>query len=164
MGGVARRTRETVKICEAAGFDVVLIEIVGVGQSETIVSEICDIFALLLAPAGGDELQGVKRGIMELADIILVNKADGELKDQATRTCADYSGALRLLRKRPQDPEGFPKAMTVSALEKDGISETWQVISNLVEWRQGKGYFQFNPYNSQSFGFLKMLDISYYPF
>ena len=159
LGGVARRTRETVKICEAAGFDVILIETVGVGQSETIVSEICDIFTLLLAPAGGDELQGVKRGIMELADIVLVNKADGELKDQATRTCADYSGALRLLRKRPQDPQGFPKAMTVSALEKDGISETWKVISNLVEWRQEKGHFQSN--RTEQLKFWLIEDVRY---
>ena len=144
LGGVARRTRETVAICEAAGFDVILIETVGVGQSETIVSEICDIFTLLLAPAGGDELQGVKRGIMELADLILINKADGDLKDQATRTCADYSGALRLLRKRAQDPEGFPKAMTISALEKDGISDAWKVISDLVSWRQESGHFELN--------------------
>ena len=144
LGGVARRTRETVAICEAAGFDVILIETVGVGQSETIVSQICDIFTLLLAPAGGDELQGVKRGIMELADLILINKADGDLKDQATRTCADYSGALRLLRKRAQDPEGFPKAMTISALEKDGISDAWKVISDLVSWRQESGHFELN--------------------
>jgi LAO/AO transport system kinase len=100
-----------VALCEAAGFDVVLIETVGVGQSETMVAEMCDLFLLLLAPAGGDELQGVKRGIMEMADLILVNKADGDLKPAAMRTVADYAGALRLLRRRPQDPEGFPKAL-----------------------------------------------------
>ena len=88
LGGVARRTREAVALCEAAGFDVVLIETVGVGQSETVVAELSDLFILLLAPAGGDELQGVKRGIMEMADIILVNKADGDLKSAAMRTCA----------------------------------------------------------------------------
>ena len=85
LGGVARRTREAVALCEAAGFDVVLIETVGVGQSETMVAEMCDLFLLLLAPAGGDELQGVKRGIMEMADMILVNKADGDLKAAAGR-------------------------------------------------------------------------------
>ena len=95
LGGVARRTRDAVQLCEAAGYDVVLIETVGVGQSETVVAEMSDLFLLLLAPAGGDELQGVKRGIMEMADLILVNKADGELKSTATRTCADYAGALR---------------------------------------------------------------------
>ena len=89
LGGVTRRSREAVSLCEAAGFDVVLIETVGVGQSETVVAEMSDLFLLLLAPAGGDELQGVKRGIMEIADMILVNKADGDLKPAATRTCAD---------------------------------------------------------------------------
>ena len=91
LGGVARRTREAVALCEGAGFDVVLIETVGVGQSETVVAQMSDLFMLLLAPAGGDELQGVKRGIMEMADIILVNKADGDLKPVAMRTRADYS-------------------------------------------------------------------------
>src|SRR6056297_1397772 len=125
LGGVARRTREAAHLCAAAGFDIVLIETVGVGQSETAVAHMTDLFVLLLAPAGGDELQGDKRGIMEIADIILVNKADGALKPQAMRTCADYAGALRLLRKRPQDPEGFPKALTVSALETGGLAEAW---------------------------------------
>lgn len=139
LGGVARRTRDAVTLCEAAGFDIVLIETVGVGQSETVVAEMSDLFLLLLAPAGGDELQGVKRGIMEIADLILVNKADGALKDTATRTCADYAGALRLLRKRPQDPEGFPKAMTVSALEEHGLTEAWAQMCRLVEWRRESG-------------------------
>ena len=111
LGGVARRTREAVAVCEAAGFDAVLIETVGVGQSETVVAEMSDLFILLLAPAGGDELQGVKRGIMEIADMILVNKADGDLDAAATRTCADYTQALRLLRARSYDPEGFPMAV-----------------------------------------------------
>lgn len=141
LGGVARRTREAVALCEAAGFDVVLIETVGVGQSETMVADIADLFLLLLAPAGGDELQGVKRGIMEIADLILVNKADGDLKPAATRTCADYAGALRLLRKRPQDPEGFPKAMMVSALEERGLSEVWAEIGSLIRWRRENGVF-----------------------
>ena len=139
LGGVARRTREAVALCEAANFDVVLIETVGVGQSETVVSEMSDLFLLLLAPAGGDELQGVKRGIMEMADLILVNKADGDLKATATRTCADYSGALRLLRKRPQDPEGFPKAMTVSAIEENGLDEAWAQMCELTSWRRAQG-------------------------
>lgn len=139
LGGVARRTREAVALCEAAGYDVVLIETVGVGQSETVVAQMSDLFVLLLAPAGGDELQGVKRGIMEIADIVLVNKADGELKSQATRTCADYAGALRLLRKRPQDPDGFPMATTVSARETQGLSEAWSNMQTLMAWRQTQG-------------------------
>ncbi|WIV50065.1 methylmalonyl Co-A mutase-associated GTPase MeaB [Marivivens sp. LCG002] len=141
MGGVARRTREAVALCEAAGFDVILIETVGVGQSETMVAEMCDLFTLLLAPAGGDELQGVKRGIMEIADLILVNKADGDLKAQAIRTTADYAGALRLLRKRPQDPSDFPKAMSVSAYEGDGLGKAWEEMQSLINWRRENGHF-----------------------
>jgi len=141
LGGVARRTREAIDLCEAAGFDVVLIETVGVGQSETMVAEMSDLFLLLMAPGGGDELQGVKRGIMEIADILLINKADGDLKATAMRTCSDYAGALRLLRKRPQDPEGFPKAMTVSALEKDGLAKAWGEMQALTDWRRDTGHF-----------------------
>ena len=141
LGGVARRTREAVTLCEAAGYDVVLIETVGVGQSETMVAELCDIFVLLMAPAGGDELQGVKRGIMEIADLILVNKADGDLKSAATRTCADYAGALRLMRKRAQDPDDFPKARTISALEESGLQSAWSEMQALADWRREHGHW-----------------------
>ena len=144
LGGVARRTREAVRLCEAAGYDVVLIETVGVGQSETLVAEMSDLFVLLLAPAGGDELQGVKRGIMEMADLILVNKADGELLATARRTVADYAGALRLLRKRPQDPEGFPKALPVSAATGEGLERAWAEMQALTEWRRAQGHFDAN--------------------
>ena len=141
LGGVARHSRAAVALCEAAGFDVVLVETVGVGQSETLVAGMVDVFVLLLAPAGGDELQGVKRGIMEMADLILVNKADGELKAAALRTCADYTGALRLLRKRPHDPQGFPRVMTVSAHAPSGLAETWAAIGTLADWRRASGDF-----------------------
>ena len=139
LGGVGRRTREAAALCEAAGYDVILIETVGVGQSETMVAEMTDVFALLLAPAGGDELQGVKRGIMEIADLVIVNKADGDLKATATRTAADYAGALRLMRKRAGDPEGFPKAITVSALEGNGVADAWSEIETLCNWRRDTG-------------------------
>jgi len=141
LGGVARRTREAVALCEAAGFDLVIVETVGVGQSETMAAGMSDLFVLLMAPAGGDELQGVKRGIMEIADLILVNKADGDLKAAATRTAADYAGALRLLRKRPEDPEGFPKAMLVSAVEGTGLEEAWGEMERLAAWRREHGYW-----------------------
>lgn len=141
LGGVARRTREAISLCEAAGFDVVLIETVGVGQSETMVAQMCDLFVLLLAPAGGDELQGVKRGIMEMADMILINKADGELKSTAIRTVSDYAGALRLLRKRPQDPDDFPKALAVSAVEGEGLQTAWDEMQALAEWRRDHGFW-----------------------
>lgn len=144
LGGVARRTREAIRLCEAAGYDIVLIETVGVGQSETLVAEMSDLFVLLLAPAGGDELQGVKRGIMEMADLILVNKADGDLLPVARRTVADYAGALRLLRKRPHDPDGFPKAMAVSAATGEGLDKAWVEMTALINWRRNSGSFAAN--------------------
>ena len=141
LGGVARRTREATALCEAAGFDVILIETVGVGQSETMVAEIADLFVLLIAPAGGDELQGVKRGIMELADLIVVNKADGDLKPAALRTMADYAGALRLLRRSPSDPEGYPLALSASAATGEGLAEVWSALERLASARQANGTF-----------------------
>jgi len=141
LGGVARRTREAITLCEAAGFDVVLVETVGVGQSETMVADMTDLFILLLAPAGGDELQGVKRGIMEIADMILINKADGDLAAVAMRTCADYAGALRLLRRRSYDPKGYPLAMTVSAVTGDGLETAWEKMQALADWRRTQGHW-----------------------
>lgn len=139
LGGVARRTREAIRLCEGAGYDIVLVETVGVGQSETMVADMTDLFVLLLAPGGGDELQGVKRGIMEIADLILVNKADGDLRATAIRTVADYAGALRLLRKRAHDPDGWPRAMPVSALDNDGLVEAWTALQQLTDWRREQG-------------------------
>jgi LAO/AO transport system kinase len=141
LGGVARRTREAIALCEAAGFDVILVETVGVGQSETMVAQMTDLFVLLLAPAGGDELQGVKRGIMEIADLILVNKADGDLAATATRTVSDYASALRLMRDRPTDPPGFPKAMPVSALTQQGLQTAWDEMQTLQDWRKTNGHY-----------------------
>ena len=142
LGVVARRTRETIRLVEAAGFDTVLVETVGVGQSETMVAEMTDIFALLIAPAGGDELQGVKRGIMEIADLILVNKADGELKPVAERTRADYAGALRLMRRRAGDPDGYPAAMTVSSVTGDGLAAAWEAIAELHDHRKASSQLE----------------------
>ena len=139
LGGVARRTREAAALLEGAGFDVLLVETVGVGQSETAVAGVADLFVLLLAPAGGDELQGVKRGIMEVADLVLVNKADGELAAEARRTCADYAGALRLMRPREGDPEGSPRIMAVSAAEGAGLEEAWEAMRALHEHRRAGG-------------------------
>ena len=139
LGGVARRTREAILLVEAAGYDVVLIETVGVGQSETMVAGMSDIFTLLLGPGGGDELQGVKRGIMEIADIVLVNKADGALKPVAERTRADYAAALRLMRRAGGGPEGFPCVLTTSALENTGIEAAWDQMQALADWRRARG-------------------------
>ena len=127
LGGVARRTREAMVLVEAAGFDVVIVETVGVGQSEIAVADMVDMFCLLLAPAGGDELQGIKRGIMELADLVIVNKADGELVKPARVAAADFAGALGLIR--PKFEGWRPKVLMASALEKTGMEEIWQTIA-----------------------------------
>jgi LAO/AO transport system kinase len=126
LGGVARRTREAAMACEAAGYGVIVIETVGVGQSETAVADMVDCFALLLAPGGGDELQGIKRGIIELADLVLVNKADGDLLPAAERARADYQAALHLLR--PASTAWTPEVLTCSALHDQGIAAIWQAI------------------------------------
>ena len=126
LGGVARRTREAMLVAEAAGYDVVLVETVGVGQSETAVADMTDMFLLMLLPGSGDDLQGIKRGIVELADLILVNKADGALKELASRTAADDQHALRLLH--PASPGWTPEVQICSALEGLGIPEAWATI------------------------------------
>ncbi len=126
LGGVAHRTREVMLLCEAAGFDVVLIETVGIGQSEVAVASMVDFFLVLLQPAGGDELQGIKKGVVELADALVVNKADGATAALADRTRHDYSGALSLLR---HGVDGWqPRAFIASALENRGIAEVWTAI------------------------------------
>lgn len=139
LGGVARRTRECVLICEAAGFDVVIVETVGVGQSETAVAEMTDLFLLLLAPAAGDELQGIKKGIVELADMIAVNKADGNLVEAANHAAADYRNALHMIR--PASPNWRVPVLTCSALTGDGIVEIWQTIADYRETRSNSGEF-----------------------
>ncbi|HEX6980576.1 MAG TPA: methylmalonyl Co-A mutase-associated GTPase MeaB [Alphaproteobacteria bacterium] len=131
LGGVARRTREAGLICEAAGFDVVLIETVGVGQSETTVADMVDLFALILAPGGGDELQGLKKGIVELADLVIINKADGELAAVAGRAAAEYRAALHLLR--PATPGWSPRVVQVSALERRGMDAVWGEVRRYRE-------------------------------
>ncbi|GAB4136107.1 MAG: methylmalonyl Co-A mutase-associated GTPase MeaB [Sphingomonadales bacterium] len=128
LGGVARRTREAMLLSEAAGFDVVLVETVGVGQSETAVADMVDMFLLLLSPGGGDELQGIKRGIMELADLVIVNKADGELAAAAKRAQSDYRLALQLIR--PKSPAWTPKVLLASALSGLGLDEIWHQVND----------------------------------
>jgi LAO/AO transport system kinase len=126
LGGVARRTREAALACEATGFDVIVIETVGVGQSETAVADMVDTFLLLLAPGGGDELQGIKRGIIELADLVVVNKADGALLGAATSAKADYQAAIHLLR--PSSATWSPEVLACSALDGTGIAEVWDAV------------------------------------
>ena len=126
LGGVARRTRESMLVCEAAGFDIILVETVGVGQSETAVADMTDMFLLLLLPAGGDELQGIKRGFMELADLILVNKADGDQVALAARTMGDYRSAVQFLASRFD--EWQTPVMTCSSLNNEGVAEVWAQV------------------------------------
>jgi len=137
LGGVARRTRETMLVVEAAGFDTVLVETVGVGQSETTVSRMTDMFLLLLLPAGGDELQGIKRGIVELADLILVNKADGNLMLTAEQSATDYRKAMMFMAHRP---DGWQVPVeTMSALGGERTAEVWQMVEDYQALRKSKG-------------------------
>jgi len=140
LGGVARRTREVLLACEAAGFEVVLVETVGVGQSETAVSDLVDMFLLLLLPGGGDELQGIKKGIMELANMVVVNKADGDLADVAERSAAEYANALRLLH--PTTSDWIPPVLTCSSLKGTGISEVWHRIGEFAALMRSSGAFE----------------------
>jgi LAO/AO transport system kinase len=142
LGGVARATREAVILCEAAGFDLIIIETVGVGQSETAVSGIVDFFLLLMLAGGGDELQGIKRGIMEMADLIVINKADGDNVKKAEMAKREYENALHLF---PLLPSGWgPKVLTASAIYGSGLSEIWSVINEYMELTRGNGYFKNN--------------------
>jgi LAO/AO transport system kinase len=136
-GGVARGTRDAMLLCEAAGFDSVIVETVGAGQSETAVAEIVDLFVLILPPAAGDELQALKRGIVELADIVLVNKADGALYEAAQQTAADYASALRLIR--PSAPEWQVPVRAVSALAGTGIAGIWDDVARFCAARGASG-------------------------
>ena len=139
LGGVTRHTRETMRIVEAAGFDVVVVETVGVGQSETAVADMTDIFLLMLLPGGGDELQGIKRGIVELADMIVVNKADGDMANAAGRSAADYRGALGFLHPRHADWK--VPVETCSAIEGTGIDDIWQTVERFREMMTANGSF-----------------------
>ena len=126
LGGVARNTREVMLACEAAGFEVVLIETVGVGQSETVVADMVDFFLVVLIAGAGDELQGIKRGLMEMADLVAINKADGDNKHAAERACALYRNALRLMH--PADSPWTPPVLTCSAVESTGIDAIWSQV------------------------------------
>ena len=139
LGGVAHRTREAMLLCEAAGYDVVLIETVGIGQSEVAVSSMVDFFLVLLLPSGGDELQGIKKGVIELADALVVNKADGAIETTAQRTRVDYASALDLIRG--MNDEWRPRAMVASAIEGKGVIEVWNTILEHHEITVANGSF-----------------------
>lgn len=139
LGGVADRTREAILLCEAAGYEIIIIETVGVGQSETAVRNMVDFFLLLMLAGAGDELQGIKKGIMEMADAMVITKADGENIKHANQACADFQYAFHLLAE--SESNWKPKVIISSALEKRGITETWQLIKQYVEFTKGNGYF-----------------------
>ncbi|NND63113.1 MAG: methylmalonyl Co-A mutase-associated GTPase MeaB [Flavobacteriaceae bacterium] len=140
LGGVARKTRETIILCEAAGYDIILIETVGVGQSETAVHSMTDFFLLLKLAGAGDELQGIKRGIMEMADAIVINKADGENVKAAKLAKTEFNRALHLYP--PKESGWVPKTLTCSATENKGISEVWELIDTYIEQSKSTSYFQ----------------------
>lgn len=139
LGGVARKTRETIILCEAAGYDTIMVETVGVGQSETTVHSMVDFFMVLMIPGAGDELQGMKRGIMEIADALVINKADGDLVDLAKQAQAEYTNALHLF---PLPPSGWtPRVITCSSLEGKGIDEAWEMILEYRDHVMSNGFF-----------------------
>ena len=147
LGGVARKTRETIVLCEAAGFDTIFVETVGVGQSETAVHSMVDFFLLLQVTGTGDELQGIKRGIMEMADGIAINKCDGNNVEKARMARAQFDNALHLF---PAHESGWtPHALACSSIEQTGIREVWQMVQDYEAFTQGNGYFQHKR-NAQS--------------
>lgn len=140
LGGVARKTRETIILCEAAGFNTIIVETVGVGQSETAVNSMVDFFLLLMIAGAGDELQGIKRGIMEIADLVAINKADGTNKMAAEGTRVQFQNALHLF---PPKPSGWrPQVLTCSAREHEGIVELWSIVIKYFEFTKRSGYFE----------------------
>ena len=141
LGGVARKTRETIILCEAAGFDKIFVETVGVGQSETAVHSMVDFFLLIQLAGTGDELQGIKRGIMEMADGIIINKADGDNIDKANLAAAQFRNALHLFP--PSESGWFPKVLTYSGYYNIGIKEIWDMVGEYMEFTKKNGYFDY---------------------
>ena len=142
LGGVAKHTRESILLCEAAGYDVILIETVGVGQSETLVHSMVDFFLLLMLAGAGDDLQGIKRGIMEMADALVITKADGENLTKAKLARTQYASALHLFP--PKENEWIVPAVVTSSIENNGLEEVWKNISNFFTKYQAEGWIQLN--------------------
>lgn len=156
LGGVARKTRETIILCEAAGFDTIIIETVGVGQSETAVHSMVDFFLLLKISGAGDELQGIKRGIMEMADAIVINKADGDNIKKANLAKVEFNRALHLFPKKESSWE--PKVTTCSSLTKEGIPEIWTIISDYLFLTEQNQYFQQKRKDQNQFWMLETIN------
>jgi LAO/AO transport system kinase len=139
-GGVAHATRESILLCEAAGFEIIIVETVGVGQSEFSVKDMCDCFLLLMLAGAGDELQGIKKGIMEMADIVAITKADGDNVKRAQNARAEFQHALHLIR--PDEDGWSPKVVACSAIDNAGIKETWNLISEFISHQKSTGKFE----------------------
>lgn len=142
LGGVSRKTRESILLCEACGYDIIIVETVGVGQSEYEVASMVDFFLMLMLPNAGDSLQGIKRGIMELADLILVNKADGPMRKKAQAAARDYMNALHLVR--PKYPGYTTEIKLCSALERTGIDDAWEYLHTYIGQLEEDGHFRQN--------------------
>ncbi|WP_412560309.1 methylmalonyl Co-A mutase-associated GTPase MeaB [Winogradskyella sp. MIT101101] len=156
LGGVARKTRETIILCEAAGFDTIIIETVGVGQSETAVHSMVDFFLLLKLAGAGDELQGIKRGIIEMADAIVINKADGDNLKASKTAKVEFNRALHLY---PEKESGWsPKVSLCSALKKEGISDVWELIQDYITTTSSNDYFEYNRNNQNKFWLLQTIE------
>lgn len=156
LGGVARKTRETTILCEAAGFDIIIIETVGVGQSETAVHSMVDFFLLLKVAGTGDELQGIKRGIIEMADAIAINKADGETKKAAQQAKLEFNRALHLYPKK--DSGWQPKVTLCSALHNEGIDSIWEMIQKYVQHTTSNGYLTHKRHQQNKFWLLQTIE------
>lgn len=155
LGGVAQKTKETIILCEAAGFDVIFVETVGVGQSETAVNAMVDFFLLLMLAGAGDELQGIKRGIMEMADAIFINKADGDNRQKANQARLEYKNALHLFP--PSESGWTPVTGTCSALSKEGIPEVWETIKQYETLSKKNGYFNHKRQQQKSLIMLETI-------
>ena len=164
LGGVTAKTREVILLCEASGYNIIIVETVGVGQSEIAVSDMTDIFCLLITPDSGDELQGLKKGIIESADLIIVNKADGKLKKSASLAVAEYTSALRLLAKKKGVPENYPKATMTSSITGNGIIELKDEIFNFVNLQKKLGFFEKKRNQQKVQWFKEKIELEIYDF
>ena len=159
LGGVTTKTRDVIILCEAAGYNIIIVETVGVGQSEMAAYDMTDVFCLLITPNSGDELQGLKKGITESADFIIVNKADGKLAKSASLAVAEYTSALRLLGKKNDVPKNYPKATMVSSITGKGIQEINSEIFKFIKLQKKLGFFEKKRKQQEIQWFKEKIDV-----
>ena len=159
LGGVTTKTRDVIILCEAAGYNIIIVETVGVGQSEMAACDMTDVFCLLITPNSGDELQGLKKGITESADFIIVNKADGKLAKSASLAVAEYTSALRLLGKKNDVPKNYPKATMVSSITGKGIQEINSEIFKFIKLQKKLGFFEKKRKQQEIQWFKEKIDV-----